>query len=789
MTLKQNWADGNTVRASDINAIASTINDVATITATAVKTEAYSAQGGQFVPCNATVGAFTVTLPTLVTDGARVLVKKIDSTSNVVTVACQGSDRFNKTGGVTSVFLSITNQAVTVQYAASTAIWYVVSGDLPSSTIGQSIVTAADAATVRTLIDTISSSDSRLTDTRTPTDASVTAAKLATSLSTTLATLTGTQALTNKTLTGAKFNNVYDTNGNIVLGLSPQATPTNYLSVSNTATLGTPGISALASGDTNVGISLLTKGSGAVSVSVPTGQSVATISGTGVDALVNLNLTTKGAGVVKANNVEVVTLSGTQTLTGKTISGSSNTFSNIPAAAITGIVAGGGSSVSSTDYETLGTADKVSIGSIANIANGSGQSTLVLPSINNDLNYHFLRGGTITITKNGSAAVSGTDYTADADNAFSPRSQHWFLTPTSTSDTFIIEVSHTYISFTTPTVYGIDQRTAQSAKNVTIEAWDSITSAWVSVGSVTNNVTGSYAKTSSGTNARTKVRYTLTNFVTTQCRINALFAATPQGLSTEAFLPRNGGTLYGTAASAPTITAGGADTNISLNLASKGTGVVRANNVEVVTVSGTQTLTNKTISGYAPLTSGQIESQYLPTSSYATNIGNGSATTFTITHGLNTLDVLVSVWETATGAEVNCDKARTTSGTVVLTFATAPSANAYRVVVLSNGNMGSVVGGGGGGGTSSWGVSTLTTAQTLAGATNFTYIVLLSVGSVPTLPTAIGNSSRYLLKNIHSADRTIYASAGQTIEGQSTMVLSPGASIELVSDTLNWRII
>lgn len=48
--------------------------------------------------------------------------------------------------------------------------------------------------------------------------------------------------------------------------------------------------------------------------------------------------------------------------------------------------------------------------------------------------------------------------------------------------------------------------------------------------------------------------------------------------------------------SAPTITAAGAsEANISLNLVSKGTGVVRANGVEIVTLSGTQTLTNKTL--------------------------------------------------------------------------------------------------------------------------------------------------------------------------------------------------
>lgn len=47
---------------------------------------------------------------------------------------------------------------------------------------------------------------------------------------------------------------------------------------------------------------------------------------------------------------------------------------------------------------------------------------------------------------------------------------------------------------------------------------------------------------------------------------------------------------------APTISVvGGTVTNISLNLASKGTGVVTANGVEIVTLSGTQTLTNKTL--------------------------------------------------------------------------------------------------------------------------------------------------------------------------------------------------
>lgn len=45
----------------------------------------------------------------------------------------------------------------------------------------------------------------------------------------------------------------------------------------------------------------------------------------------------------------------------------------------------------------------------------------------------------------------------------------------------------------------------------------------------------------------------------------------------------------------PTITATGGDTNISLNLVAKGTGKVLVGGLEVVTISGSQTLTNKTL--------------------------------------------------------------------------------------------------------------------------------------------------------------------------------------------------
>ena len=64
-----------------------------------------------------------------------------------------------------------------------------------------------------------------------------------------------------------------------------------------------------------------------------------------------------------------------------------------------------------------------------------------------------------------------------------------------------------------------------------------------------------------------------------------------------ALVPRGTGavTIYTSSGLTPTVKATGADTNHNLNLVSKGTGVVQANGAEVATVSGTQTLTNKTL--------------------------------------------------------------------------------------------------------------------------------------------------------------------------------------------------
>ena len=63
-------------------------------------------------------------------------------------------------------------------------------------------------------------------------------------------------------------------------------------------------------------------------------------------------------------------------------------------------------------------------------------------------------------------------------------------------------------------------------------------------------------------------------------------------------------------------------------------------------------------------------------------IGDGVATVFTVTHNLNTQDVLVSVRLLSTNEVVIADVVANGLNTVQITFAVAPAAAAYRVTVL-----------------------------------------------------------------------------------------------------------
>jgi hypothetical protein len=67
---------------------------------------------------------------------------------------------------------------------------------------------------------------------------------------------------------------------------------------------------------------------------------------------------------------------------------------------------------------------------------------------------------------------------------------------------------------------------------------------------------------------------------------------------------------------------------------------------------------------------------------YAASVGDGVATSYTVTHNLGTRDVIVSVYDNSSPyAEVVCDVQHTTTTAVTVLFSVAPTSNQYRVVV------------------------------------------------------------------------------------------------------------
>lgn len=108
------------------------------LTPTAVKTGAYNAVAGDFVPVNTTGGSVTITLPNAPADKSLIAVKQvIRGGTNVVTVAASGADVFNFAGGSTSLTLTLAGQSTFLQYNASGAIWYIISNDLGLGTLDQ----------------------------------------------------------------------------------------------------------------------------------------------------------------------------------------------------------------------------------------------------------------------------------------------------------------------------------------------------------------------------------------------------------------------------------------------------------------------------------------------------------------------------------------------------------------------------------------------------------------------------------------------------------------------------
>jgi hypothetical protein len=197
----------------------------------------------------------------------------------------------------------------------------------------------------------------------------------------TVATLTGTQTLTNKTLTSPKVNEILDANGNEVLGLLSTASATDYVGIKNGIGVGVPLHISSEGSSTNIGLHIQPKGSGLVTISDGTDFNKGIrfrSSGSAASAITLLDAVSTAGHVVTLPDA-TTTLVGrntTDTLTNKSISGSTNTLSNIGNSSLTNsAITINGTSTSLGGSISVGTVTSVDLTASTGISVSGGPIT------------------------------------------------------------------------------------------------------------------------------------------------------------------------------------------------------------------------------------------------------------------------------------------------------------------------------------------------------------------------------------------------------------------------------
>jgi hypothetical protein len=205
----------------------------------------------------------------------------------------------------------------------------------------------------------------------------------------TVATLTGTQTLTNKTITSPIVNEILDTNGNEVLGLLSTASATDYVAIKNGIGVGVPLHISSEGSSTNIGLHIQPKGTGLVTISDGTDFNKGIrfrSSGSAANAITLLDAVSTAGHVVTLPDA-TTTLVGrntTDTLTNKSISGSTNTLSNIGNASLT-------NSTITINGNSTALGGSVSVGTVTSVAATAGTGISVSGS-------PITGSGTLTIT-------------------------------------------------------------------------------------------------------------------------------------------------------------------------------------------------------------------------------------------------------------------------------------------------------------------------------------------------------------------------------------------------------
>ena len=104
---------------------------------------------------------------------------------------------------------------------------------------------------------------------------------------------------------------------------------------------------------------------------------------------------------------------------------------------------------------------------------------------------------------------------------------------------------------------------------------------------------------------------------------------------------------------------------------------------------------------------------------YTADIGNGSDTTIDVTHNLNSIYVTYSLIDNNTNEFVTTETSIVDANSIRLKFTTAPTANEFKIVIISTDGTGTT-GSGGGGGTS-FSLNQVTTSGTISQDTAYTH--------------------------------------------------------------------
>ena len=244
----------------------------------------------------------------------------------------------------------------------------------------------------------------------------------------TVATLTGTQTLTNKTITSPVINEILDSNGNEILGFTPIASATDYITIKNGIGVGVPLHISAAGSSTNTGLHLEPKGSGLVQISDGTDTTKgfrfrSSASATGAVTLIDA---VSSAGRVITLPDATTTLIGTNTtdtITNKSISGATNTLTNI-----------GNASLTNSAITINGTS--TSLGGSINVGTVTSVAALTLGTSGTDLTSSVATGTTTpvitlnvpTASASNRGALSSTDW-----STFNGKQNAITLTTTGTS--------------------------------------------------------------------------------------------------------------------------------------------------------------------------------------------------------------------------------------------------------------------------------------------------------------------------------------------------------------------